>query len=145
LQDYAITIHGLKSASGSIGAEDTMEEALRLELMAKSGNLSEVLSRNLIFLKDTENLLTGIQAWLRKLDSKYPKPQLLAPDRNLLASLRQSCERYDMDGIEKAMEELEKAKYEIDAPLIAWLREKIDILDLSVVAARLAEYEKELW
>jgi len=144
LQDYAIAIHGLKSASGSIGADETMKAALDLELLAKSGNFTEVIARNETFLKDTENLLDGIQAWLKELDDNNPKPLLHAPDRDVLAFLRQSCEIYDMDGIDSAMEELEKANYETGGSLIVWLREKIDAMEFSEVVARLIEYEEEL-
>ena len=144
LQDYAIAIHGLKSASGSIGAYDTMKAALNLEILAKSNNITEVLVLNETFIKDTENLLDGIQNYLNELDANNPKPYLHAPNRSLLAHLRQSCKIFDMDSVEKTIEELEKTNYEIDGPLIAWLREKIDIMDFSDVVTRLDEYEEEL-
>jgi len=64
LPGYAICVHGLKSASGSICAENISERAAELEDMAKAGNLSGVLAENDVFLRDAENLVKGISAWL---------------------------------------------------------------------------------
>ena len=69
------------------------------------------------------------------------KPRLHSPDRALLADLRQNCEECDMAGIDIVMEELESADYEKEADLIAWLREKIDVVNYLEVVERLAEYE----
>jgi CheY-like chemotaxis protein len=142
LPDYAIAVHSLKGASASIGAGDIREAAASMESMAKAGCLSEVLARNKAFLKDVENLVNCLQAWLLELDAGLPKPRLYSPDRSVLNRLRQSCENYDMDGIDRAMHELENAGYDTDGSLITWLREKIDVLDFSEAAARLAEYEE---
>jgi hypothetical protein len=67
-----------------------------------------------------------------------------APDRELLARLRQNCEDYDMGGIDEAMAELEKADYDEGADLIPWLRGKIETSEFSEAAERLAKYEGEL-
>jgi hypothetical protein len=42
-----------------------------------------------------------------------------------------------MNGIDKAMSELESADYEEDADLVTWLREKIDISEFAEAAERL--------
>jgi HPt (histidine-containing phosphotransfer) domain-containing protein len=144
LLEYVIAIHGLKGASGSIGAENTRKAAAKLETMARTGNLAEVLERNETFLKSVESLVTGIQNWLEELDTKRPKPRRHAPERALLDNLRQSCEKFDMDGIDKIMYELENASYDTDGSLVTWLREKIDTLDFSEAAIRIAEYEEGL-
>jgi HPt (histidine-containing phosphotransfer) domain-containing protein len=66
LQDYAINIHGLKSTSGWICAEEIQKEALELEMLAKAGNLSEVLSRNSIFLDTVQTFIKNLGAELQK-------------------------------------------------------------------------------
>ena len=143
LPDYTVNIHGLKGISAGIGAEKTREAAYNLEMAAKSGNLSKVLSENESILQDTEDLVLCIKTWLEEQDNKNPKPQLAYPDRLLLARLRKSCEAYDMKGIDEVMDELESADYQTDASLVTWLREKINIMDFSSAASRLSLYEEE--
>jgi CheY-like chemotaxis protein len=66
LPDYAINIHGLKSISGWICAENVRKGAAELEAMAKAGDAAGVLAQNEKFLKDTENFLKDLQALLAK-------------------------------------------------------------------------------
>jgi HPt (histidine-containing phosphotransfer) domain-containing protein len=144
LPDYVITVHGLKGTSAGIGAQAIREEAMNLETLSRAGDLQGVLAGNGKLIADAEIVVAGIKAWLAQHDSGNIKPRLKAPDRLLLARLRESCESYDMDGIDKAMSELESADYEEDADLITWLREKINISKMGEAAKRLAEYEEEL-
>ena len=140
LTDYTINVHGLKSISSNIGAEQLRTEAMLLEMKAKSGDLEEILTRNNALLKDAEDLISNVQAWLAELDTQNPKPLLERPDPLLLIRLQKSCETYDMDGIDQAMDKLESACYDNDASLITWLREKITELDFSSAAERLSVY-----
>ena len=143
LKEYAVNVHGLKSISANIGAEELKKAALHLETNAKSGNLDEVLARNKILLEEAEKVASGVQAWLSEFDSKNPKQRLASPDPLLLDRLRKSCEAYDMDGIDEVMDNLESASYDKDGELITWIREKITELDFSSIAARLAVYREE--
>ena len=143
LQEYAINVHGLKGICAGIGAEKVRKAAYDLEKMATSGNFSGVLAGNGALLIETENLVSDIQAWLKKYDSQNAKPILPCPDPYLLNSLRKHCEAYNMKGIDEVMEDLEKASYETDASLMVWLREKIDESDFSSVAERLSKYDQE--
>ena len=65
LPEYAIAVHGIKSVSGTIAAEDINERAKKLEIMAKAGDLSGVMAENTGFLKDTEILVDEIKKWLK--------------------------------------------------------------------------------
>jgi HPt (histidine-containing phosphotransfer) domain-containing protein len=141
LSDYVITVHGLKGTSAGIGAETVREAAAKLETMSRAGNLDGVLSRNDSLITDTENIAANLKAWLERYDAVHKKPRLKAPDREVLARLRQSCTHYDMSGIDQAMSELESADYEENGDLVAWLREKINISEIAEVAARLKENE----
>ena len=64
LQEYAINVHGLKSVSSTIAAEDISGRAKKLELMAKSGDFSGIMAENDQLLKDTEILVSNIKNWL---------------------------------------------------------------------------------
>jgi chemotaxis protein histidine kinase CheA len=143
LADYVIAVHGLKGTSAGIGAETIREAALNLEKMSRAGDLDGVLSQNGKLIKDTEIIVENINAWLEQYDAENAKPRLKAPSRELLAQLRQSCEKYDMIGIDRAMSELQMSEYEDDADLVMWLREKIAVSEIAEVAERLAGYKEE--
>jgi len=66
LHDYAINVHGVKSISEYIGAEETKKTARQLELMAKSGDLTGVLAANEAFIENAQDLVDKIRAWLEK-------------------------------------------------------------------------------
>jgi len=139
LSDYVITVHGLKGTSAGIGAETIRAQALELETLSRAGDLQGVLAKNSKLVADTEIIVGSIKEWLDKNDVHEAKPRLKAPDKGLLAKLRERCENYDIDGVEEIMSELEKTDYEEDADLIKWIREKIDISKMGEVAERLAD------
>jgi PAS domain S-box-containing protein len=139
LSDYVITVHGLKGTSAGIGAEQIRAAALELENKSRAGDLQGVLEKNSKLIADTEIIVANINAWLREYDSKNAKPRLKAPDKDLLAKLKECCDNYDMGGIDEAIAELEKNEYEENADLVVWLKGKIDISEIDEAAARLAE------
>jgi PAS domain S-box-containing protein len=139
LSDYVITVHGLKGTSAGIGAEEIRGAALELETKSRAGDLDFVLAHNARLIADTEVLVANIKDWLDKNDVHEEKPRLKAPDTELLAKLKESCESYDMDGIDAVMKELEGSDYDEDADLVTWIREKIDISKLGDVAKKLEE------
>lgn len=143
LPDYMVQAHGLKSISAGIGAEAIRAAAAELEGAAKAGDLSAVLAGNKTLLLEAEKLVSGIEAWLTERGGENQRPRLDRPDPALLKRLRESCEAYDMNGIDDAMDELERPDYTEGASLIRWLRDTINALDFATAAARLAEYEKE--
>ena len=69
LKDYAVSIHGVKSISAAIGAEEARKTAKQLEDMAKGGDLAGVLAKNGAFVKYAENLVNGVRLWLEKNDA----------------------------------------------------------------------------
>jgi HPt (histidine-containing phosphotransfer) domain-containing protein len=140
LSDYVINVHGLKGTNAGIGAEAIREAALDLENKSRAGDLQGVLAGNGKLIADTEIIVENIKAWLRQYDAENAKPRQKAPDRGLLARIRQSCENYDMIGVDKAMSELDKYDYEEDAELVAWLKEKINVSEFAETAERLAKY-----
>ena len=66
LSDYAVSVHGIKSTSEAIGAEEVRKTAKQQEEMAKGGDLAGVLAKNNAFIKYLENLVDGIQKSLGK-------------------------------------------------------------------------------
>jgi HPt (histidine-containing phosphotransfer) domain-containing protein len=70
LPQYVINVHGVKSVSGFIGAEEARKMALELEMLGKAGNLSGVLAKNGAFIQYAKELITNIQKWLAKADAQ---------------------------------------------------------------------------
>jgi CheY-like chemotaxis protein/signal transduction histidine kinase len=70
LPDYVVSVHGVKSTSDSIGAEEARKMALELEMLAKAGDLAGVLAKNGALIQYVKVLLGNIQKWLDKLDGK---------------------------------------------------------------------------
>ena len=66
LSDYAITVHGVKGTSTTIGAEEIRKTAMKLESLANAGDLSGVLAQNEAFIKSTEDLVNIVQNWLNE-------------------------------------------------------------------------------
>ena len=66
LPGYAIDIHGLKSISAWICAENIREGALELELLAKAGDISAVTARNETFLNNAEKFINDLKPLLEK-------------------------------------------------------------------------------
>ncbi|MCL1823219.1 MAG: ATP-binding protein [Oscillospiraceae bacterium] len=60
LSEYVINVHGLKSVSAWICAEEIREKALELELLAKEGDLSGVLERNGAFLNKVVEFISEL-------------------------------------------------------------------------------------
>jgi HPt (histidine-containing phosphotransfer) domain-containing protein len=66
LPGYTINIHGLKSISGWISAEDIRKGAEELEAMAKAGDFSGVIARNDTFLNDSDAFIQDLRVLLEK-------------------------------------------------------------------------------
>jgi hypothetical protein len=79
-----------------------------------------------------------VTEWLDK--NNAGKPRKKAPDRELLARLRQYCESFDMSGIDKVMLDLDKFDYDEDADLMEWIREKLIVSEIDEIAQRIAQY-----
>jgi CheY-like chemotaxis protein len=70
LPEYVVKVHGVKSTSDGIGAEEARKMAYELEMLGKAGDLSGVLVKNGALLSYVKELLVNIQSWLSKIDAK---------------------------------------------------------------------------
>ena len=68
LTDYVIAIHGIKSVSAMIGANDISDRAKELEMMGKAGDRSGILQKNDRFIMDVEVLINEIKTFVEKHD-----------------------------------------------------------------------------
>jgi HPt (histidine-containing phosphotransfer) domain-containing protein len=138
MNDYAIIVHGIKSSSRSIGAEDLGADAEALEHAAKAGNIDFVRGKHGAFIQAADRLLEGINAEISRAAAENPKPRKPEPAAETLEDLVQACRAFDIDGVDRAMQELESCEYETGADLVAWLREKADGMGFKEIAGRLS-------
>jgi signal transduction histidine kinase/CheY-like chemotaxis protein len=138
LNDYAIIAHGIKSSSRSIGAEDLGLQAETLEHAAKAGDLDFVRKNHAVFIQTVDRLLEGINTEIRRTDGENQKPLKTEPEKKILEDLLHACRDFDIDGVDRAMEELESCEYETGTDLVAWLREKTDGMSFKEIAVRLS-------
>jgi hypothetical protein len=140
LKDYAVTVHGLKSASYGIFAEEVGVQAAELEALSKAGNYDVVCERNDSFIQNTRILLGAIDEILA---SVFPhassKESKAAIDEKILGKICDAAGRYKNALLEEAMSELERYSYEkeSDAALVTWLREQVDNLEYDEICKKL--------
>jgi len=70
LPDYIVKVHGIKSTSDSICAEEARKMALDLEMAGKAGDLATIMAKNDALIKYVKELLANIQKWLAKADAQ---------------------------------------------------------------------------
>jgi signal transduction histidine kinase/CheY-like chemotaxis protein len=138
LKDYAIVVHGLKGSSRSIGAEALGAKAEALEHAAKAGNVDFIRENHGIFIQAADQLINGLNAEISRAAAENPKPRKTEPAEETLEDLLEACQVFDIDGVDRAMQELESCEYETGADLVAWLREKADVMGFKEIAGRLA-------
>ena len=139
LHERVIIAHSLKGSSANICAEHVRTVAAEMEHAARNGDSPGFLTLLEPCIKDTERLVENINAWFEEYDAGNEKPRRISPDREILSRLKKCCEAYDMSGIDKAIEELECSSYDTGADLVAWLREKIDIMEVDEIIERLSK------
>jgi signal transduction histidine kinase/DNA-binding response OmpR family regulator/HPt (histidine-containing phosphotransfer) domain-containing protein len=139
LPNYAIIIHGLKSSSRSIGADPIGAWAEALEMAAKSGDFKLVSKDNSTFIKTVQALLDGLSSMLRDIAEKNPKPQKTEPDTAALAALLEACKSFDIDEVDKAMDELESYEYKSCGDLVEWIRSQVNVMGFKQIVERLSQ------
>ena len=65
LPEYAVSVHGVKGTSESIGAETARKMAAELEALAKAGDISGILAKNQACINYVDKLLSDIDTWLK--------------------------------------------------------------------------------
>jgi signal transduction histidine kinase/DNA-binding NarL/FixJ family response regulator/HPt (histidine-containing phosphotransfer) domain-containing protein len=138
LSDYAITVHGIKSSSLSIGATKIGNEAKEMEMAAKGNDLATVEERNAALVDELRVMLTDLKEMLAGAEKADDRPRLDAIDASLLAELVTACENYDMDAVDKTMAAIEEHAYDDKTgELVKWIKERIINTDFDQVVERL--------
>jgi CheY-like chemotaxis protein len=137
LNDYAITVHGIKSSSRGIHAEKIGALAESLEYAAKDGDYEYISKNNTDLVENISKLIVDLDEMIQRLSLKEQRPVKDEPDKSKLAELRKACEDYDIDKADDIITELEEYKYETDNDLVEWLRENVNVSNLKQIKKRL--------
>ena len=138
LADYAITVHGIKSSSLSIGAALVGEQAAALEKAAKEKNVDFVKAENGRFMQNAETLLAHIGAFLEGLlDDEGQKPLVAEPDTETLEKLKDACMNFDIDGVDETIAALKAFRYESGGDLVEWLENHVAQMKFREIIERL--------
>jgi CheY-like chemotaxis protein len=140
IAEYAIDIHGLKSASQGVGAYLVGSLAEALEVAAKARDMSYVSSNMQEFIYTTKELLQAIEQLLQRFDQDQSKPHKAKPETTLIEELLEACQKYQMDRVDEIIQEIESFSYDSDAQLVAWLGERVQRMDFAEIAKRLEEW-----
>ena len=144
LPDYAVTVHGVRGSSYSIGADGIGGRAEALEKAAGSGDFAFVSGNNAGFIRDTFRLLSELEDMIAKTgapEADAVKPRRGELDRAVLSRLLAACDQYDTDGIDRAMAEINAYEYESDGGLAAWLNENAERFQFPEMKKKLTEID----
>ncbi|MDR0499317.1 MAG: Hpt domain-containing protein, partial [Holophagales bacterium] len=137
LNNYATHVHGIKGSSRGIGAFSVGDAAEALENAAKAGNIDFVNNNNKDFIQMVETLVSDINGFLNDVLPQSNKPKKDKPEREILAKLMTACAKYDMDGVDTTMAEIDAYDYESDDGLICWLRENVSLTNFTQIQEKL--------
>ena len=140
LPDYAVLVHGVKGSCYGISADEAGRMAESLEVAAKAGDFEKVTAENGTFIRTVEALVPQFQAILDSagaLRAKSGRHTAEEPDREQLAKMLEACRNYDVETMEKTMEELERRSYKSGGDLVAQLKDQLVNFDYDGIREKL--------
>ncbi|MDR2600541.1 MAG: response regulator [Oscillospiraceae bacterium] len=140
VHEYKIRVHGIKGASYDIFADNVGKLAENLEKAAITEDIKYINENNQIFIDTVLDLAKKLEDVISLFDNEDEKQLIDKPDKKVLAELAEACMIYSMDGVDNAMIELDKYRYETDNDLITWIKEEVNMMNLSAIEQRVKEY-----
>ncbi|MDR1873904.1 MAG: response regulator [Synergistaceae bacterium] len=140
LNDYMVTVHGLKGASRGICAGEIGKLAEDLEALARAGNFEAVQAGNGVLIEAVEALLSALRELLQSATGNVArKDRKPRPDTDALKKLLEAGRHFRTLEMEEIMAELERSDYESGGELIEWLRQQLDVLEYEAMEKRLQD------
>jgi HPt (histidine-containing phosphotransfer) domain-containing protein len=142
LPSYAVTVHGAKGSCYGISANACGDAAKALEMAAKAGDFATVEATGGAFIQMVLHLidqLKELEEQIERAGTEANGTQELQsrPSPTKLRALREATENYDILEMQRIVDELAASKYEQDAELVPWLKDKIDSFAYDEVVDRL--------
>lgn len=144
LPDYAIKIHGAKGSCYGIGANTLGDIALTLEMAAKAGDLETCLRVNDSFITSAETLIKQLEELETRIEeaekSLGTRPQLDKPDTDTLNALLAATKDFDIDEMNRLVEELSSADYAHDGDVVDKIKQGIEAFDYQTIVDTITSY-----
>ncbi|MDR3154889.1 MAG: response regulator [Deltaproteobacteria bacterium] len=139
LKDYLIRVHGIKSSAYGVCAAPLGKAAEDLEAAARQGDLAFIAARNPPFLAQAGKLTAELEAFLgESAAANGERERAEAPDPELVRRMVGACRAWDMDGVDRAVEELGRRVYESEPGLVDWVKERVEHMELDKIVERFA-------
>jgi HPt (histidine-containing phosphotransfer) domain-containing protein len=143
LEDYRITVHGIKGSCYGINATGLGDKAAALEKFAKDGELAEIQTLNSQFLSLAEKLIADLKGFVESEEAVKPaKVKIAKPNIELLQTILTAAQDYDNDEIQNAIDELDEFDYEQDGDLISQIKQSVDSFNYEAVSVAVENYLK---
>ena len=138
MDEYIITIHGLKGSTYGIYANAAAKQAEALEKAARERNIQFIEANHSTFMGAIEKMLKGLEDFLASVkEAAAEKPIAQQPDPALLRKLADASKRYKATAMEEILDSIEEYQYESGNELVQWLREQTDNLEYELIHQRL--------
>jgi CheY-like chemotaxis protein/nitrogen-specific signal transduction histidine kinase len=140
LEEYTITVHGIKGASAGICADEAAKMAEDLEQAGRRKDKRYIQTKTDPFIKIIEQMLEKLKIFMASVaEQKSGKPLSPKPDAAVLRDIMEACKHYKVNKMEEMLDKLEMYQYESGGDLVAWLREQMDNLEYDAIQKRLTD------
>ena len=140
IEEYTITVHGIKGSTYGICANKIARQAEALENAARKKNIGFIEANNIQFIELIKNLIVKINELLSLITEESEKKTVVKkPDTETLKELIDACKHYKANFMEDALKKLEAYHYESGNDLIQWLREQADNLEYDAIRKKLED------
>jgi len=144
MEEYVITVHGIKGSTYGICAEAMGKQAEALEHAARKRDRQFIDQNHEPCINAVEKIIGELKKLLAvTVEQGSAKPLSPKPDAALLRNIAEACKHYKVNDMEEMLGKLESYQYESGGDLVLWLREQVDNLEYDAIQERLAaELEK---
>jgi PAS domain S-box-containing protein len=140
LNEYTVTVHGIKGASAGICAEAAAKMADNLEQAGRKKDKQYIQTHTDPFIETIEQMLEKLKKFMASVaEPEGGKPLSPKPDAAVLREIAEACKHYKVNKMEEMLDKLEMYQYESGGDLVAWLRGQMDNLEYDAIQKRLAD------
>ena len=143
-------VHGIKSSSKSIGADEISEKAKQLEMAGKSKDTAYVKRQLPVFLDEMKGLLQEIEVLLKELKEEEKQvedqgQEVVAINKEMLLELQDAFLQYDIKKIEEILGEIKNQHYDEETTqMVNSIQENYDNFEYEEPVQIISNYLKTL-
>ncbi len=145
LEDFVISVHGMKGASRSIGAVEMAEYAQRMEMAGKEGRIEDIRSMFPEFLDMLDSTLNHVKDEMEMLESKkreaVDSPEMAHLEEKVLRKLMGALRNFELDEAEELLDSLAGFSYEQEEQeLLSELQNDVAELDYEIAIGKIEDF-----